>query len=384
VRDCVLQYLDEDHADVRRAAALTCCRVFARDSICYQASNHSIEIISDVLDKLLIVGIADPDPSIRQTVLSSLHEQFDRHLAQAENVRSLFIALNDEVFENRVLAVGLIGRLAMHNPAYVMPSLRKALVQLLTELEYSTVARAREDCTHLLTQLVSATARLIRPYALPMLRVMLKKANDPNATVAANVLMCLGELALVGGEDVQPHVPQLMDTILARLAEGAGAKRDAALRTLGQVCSATGFVITPMVEYPQLLTILSRILKTEPTPPVRREVIKVLGIMGALDPYRRKGKPDEAAFDEPNAAVGSSGANVSYVANSAADDYYQTVVIGALLGALRDQTFGGHHHSVIEAIMSIFKTQGLKCVTFLPQVRRAPPCCRSWEGGRRL
>ena len=72
-------------------------------------------------------------------MLSSLHDRFDKHLAQAENVRSLFIALNDEVFENRVAAVELIGRLAKYNPAYVMPSLRKALIQLLTELEYSTV-----------------------------------------------------------------------------------------------------------------------------------------------------------------------------------------------------------------------------------------------------
>jgi hypothetical protein len=79
------------------------------------------------------------DATIRQAVLANLHEQFDKHLAQAENVRSLFIALNDEVFENRETAVGLIGRLALHNPAYVMPSLRKSLIQLLTELEYSTV-----------------------------------------------------------------------------------------------------------------------------------------------------------------------------------------------------------------------------------------------------
>jgi FKBP12-rapamycin complex-associated protein len=42
-------------------------------------------------------------------VLGSLNEQFDRHLSQAENVRSLFIALNDEVFENRVTAASLIG-----------------------------------------------------------------------------------------------------------------------------------------------------------------------------------------------------------------------------------------------------------------------------------
>ena len=136
---------------------MTCCRLLIRDPICFQASSHAIEIISDVLDKLLVVGIADPgkdrvlylsrisklilliDPTIRNTVLTSLFERFDKHLAQAENVRSIFIALNDEVFENRVTAVNLIGRLAKHNPAYVMPSLRKALIQLLTELEYSTV-----------------------------------------------------------------------------------------------------------------------------------------------------------------------------------------------------------------------------------------------------
>jgi FKBP12-rapamycin complex-associated protein len=83
--------------------------------------------------------IIPAEHKIRLAVLTSLHERFDKHLAQAENVRSLFIALNDEYFENRIVAVGLIGRLALHNPAYVMPSLRKALIQLLTELEYSSV-----------------------------------------------------------------------------------------------------------------------------------------------------------------------------------------------------------------------------------------------------
>ena len=139
VRQAALPYLEDDSPDVRKGAALTCCRLFVRDPIIHQMSHHSIEIITDVVEKLLTVGIADPDPDIRQTVLSSLDERFDKHLSQAENVRSLFIALNDEVFQNRVTAISLIGRLAMHNPAYVMSSLRKALIQLLTELEYTTV-----------------------------------------------------------------------------------------------------------------------------------------------------------------------------------------------------------------------------------------------------
>lgn len=121
-----------------------------------------------------------------------------------------------------------------------------------------------------------------------MIRVLLSKANDLNPTVAANVLMCLGELACVGGEDVLPSVPQLMEVVMAKLVDPSLAKRDAALHTLGQVCSSTGYVVQPLVDHPQLLQILSRILRTEPTQSVRREVIKVLGILGALDPYRRK------------------------------------------------------------------------------------------------
>ncbi|KAI6164648.1 phosphatidylinositol 3-kinase [Pisolithus thermaeus] len=370
VRGAALPYLDDDNPEVRRAAALACCRVFVKDPICYQASSHAIEIISDVLDKLLTVGIADPEPSIRLTVLSSLHERFDKHLAQAENVRSIFIALNDEVFENRVTAVALIGRLAKHNPAYVMPSLRKSLIQLLTELEYSTVTRNREECTRLLTLLASATQRLIKPYALPILRVLLGKASDTNPTVAANVLMCLGELTAVAGEAVTPHIPELMQVIITKLQDPAHVKRDAALRTLGQLCSSTGYVIAPLVEYPQLLPILHRILRTESGTSRRevvREVVKVLGILGALDPYRRKTRPDEDPTAEGTLPANSTAVS-SATSLASSDDYYQTAVITALLAVLRDQSMSSHHHSVIEAIMNIFKTQGLRCVTFLPQI----------------
>lgn len=60
VRTCALPYLEDDNPEVRCTAAHTCCILFVRDPICFQASSHAIEVISDVLDKLLTVGIADP------------------------------------------------------------------------------------------------------------------------------------------------------------------------------------------------------------------------------------------------------------------------------------------------------------------------------------
>ncbi|KAJ7858122.1 FAT domain-containing protein [Mycena olivaceomarginata] len=356
----------------------------AANGVGYQTSGHAVDVVSDVLGKLLTVGIADPDPTIRNVVLGSLNEQFDRHLSQAENVRSLFIALNDEVFENRVTAASLIGRMARHNPAYVMPSLRKTLIQLLTELEYSTVALNREESTRLLTILVANTQRLIKPYALPMLAVLLQKTKAASPTgVSASMLTCLGALASVGGEDARGFLPELMPALVAGLADSSLAKREAALGALGRVCSSTGYVIAPMVDYPGLLPLLGRILKQDAGTggtgeAVKREVVKVMGVLGAMDPYRGRcvsmNSEDESGSETAVVAINqvplTSSALVSSTGTSP-DDYFQTVVVSALLRVLKDPGSSGHHHTVIEAIMSIFKTQGLKSVGSLPQIMPA-------------
>jgi hypothetical protein len=49
------------------------------------------------------------------------------------------MAMNDETYNVRFQAVAIIGRLGYYNPAHVMPSLRKTLIQLLTELEYTSL-----------------------------------------------------------------------------------------------------------------------------------------------------------------------------------------------------------------------------------------------------
>jgi FKBP12-rapamycin complex-associated protein len=121
-----------------------------------------------------------------------------------------------------------------------------------------------------------------------MMDSLITKAHDPSPAVAANVLIALGELACVGGEDVLHHVPQLMSIILDILEDpSVPIKRDAALVALGQICSSTGYVIQPLIDHPQLLGYLGKILKAEQSPPTRREVMKLLGILGALDPYKR-------------------------------------------------------------------------------------------------
>ncbi|KAI9091315.1 armadillo-type protein [Phlyctochytrium arcticum] len=366
IRDCAVSYLEDDNIDIRKAAALTCCHLLARDPVCYQTSNHAMQVVSEVLEKLLTVGITDPDALIRQAVLSSLDERFDFHLAQADHIRTLFIALNDEVFIIRELAISIIGRLTVHNPAYVLPSLRKTLIQLLTELEYSGASRQREESARLLGHLIAAAQRLIRPYVQPILKVLLPKARDTNSAVASQVLTAIGELAQVGGESLLPFLDELMPIVMETLQDQSSpTKREAALHTLGQLCSNTGWVIEPYLRFPNLLGVLVDILKTEQCLTIRRETVKVMGIIGALDPYKHK-----ITSRDPERVLGGQGEEVSSstAGSPSSEDYYPTVAVSALMKILRDSSLSIHHTAVIQAVMYIFKTLSLKCVPFLPQI----------------
>ncbi|KAJ3106200.1 phosphatidylinositol kinase- protein kinase tor1 [Phlyctochytrium planicorne] len=358
VRQCAVTYLDDDNAGIRKAAVSTCCHMLGRDPVCLQTSSNAIEIVGEILEKLLMVGITDSDVVIRQTVLSSLDERFDHHLAHPENIRALFIALNDEVFTIRELAVLIIGRLSIRNPAYVMPSLRKTLIQLLTELQYSAVSLQKEESSKLLGLLIGGAQRLVKPYVQPVLKVLLPKIKDASPGVAARVLTALGELSQVGCEDLLPYIDDIFPMIIETLQDqSSSTKREAALRTLGQLASNTGVVIEPYIKYTNLLNLLIGILKSEQSPVLRREAVKVIGTLGALDPYRHKLVSDP----DPSGGARADLNSIPIGLSPSSEEYYPTVAINALMRILRDTSLSVHHTAVIQAIMPPFLNMMRSC-----------------------
>ncbi|KAK0702845.1 target of rapamycin [Apiosordaria backusii] len=372
VRDVAIKYVEDDDPETREAAALTCCQLYIRDPIVNQTSYHALQVVADVIERLLTVGVSDPEPRIRQQVLASLDPRFDPHLAKAENIRTLFFALHDEQFAVREVAVSIIGRLARHNPAYVIPQLRKTIIQMLTELEYTDVARSKEESSKLLGLLTQHGQELVKPYVNSIAQVLLPKARDPIPSVAATVLQALGELCTVGGGEMLNYKKDLMPIIIDALQDqSAPVKREAALHTLGQLASNTGYVIKPYLEYPQLLEILQSIIRGEPQRGfLRQETIKVMGILGALDPYKYQQVEDRAPRTQKQTEA-TQLTDVSLMMGGltpSQEDYYPTVVINALLQILKDQSLVQWHGNVVDAIMSIFITLGLKCVQFLDRV----------------
>ena len=87
-----------------------------------------------------------------------------------------------------------------------------------------------------------------------------------------------------------PYKDKLMPLIISALQDqSSNPKREAALHALGQLASNSGYVIQPYLDYPELLELLQGIIRSEGHgAPLRQETIKLMGILGALDPYKHQ------------------------------------------------------------------------------------------------
>lgn len=367
-----MKYTDSNNNKVRKAAALTCCQLFVQDPIIYQTSFNAIRVVGDVITRLLGLGVADTDPDIRCTVLLALDERFDKHLSRPENIRSLFLAVNDSNFEVRQAAIIIVGRLTAINPAHVFPTLRKTLVNLVMSIKNSKNAKSQEDGAKLVGLVIANASRLAKPYCDTLVKVLLPQARDLNTSVAATTITAIGQLATTGGTVLEPYISQIMPVIVEALQDlGSPRKRDAALHTLGQLASNSGYVIKPYTDFPQLLDLLINIVKTEQQGSLRKETIKLMGILGALDPYKHQQILDtspEARLKNEAETVSDVGLVIDGITPSS-EDYYPKVVFTTLTQTiLTDPSLSQYHSGVIEAIVNIFKTLGLKCVQYLPQI----------------
>ena len=441
VKDYVLPYLDDAEPATRRAAALASCRIIERHVIYIQGCRERLKtserrIIDAVVQRLLLSAVADPSVGVRKTVLDALSlgeiHVLDSHLGQAESLRSLFVALNDESPTVRSLAIQLSGKLCSVNPAYVRPALRKHLLQLLGDMEYSPDPKQREDSAKLLGILIHSAPNLVLPYTLVILHALLSKLNvssssnsgdsgavgtnivrsKPVAQTITNsksmprseddgfpvaVLSTLGELAFVAGTALNPEVPDILPFVIGALSDaGSASKRLVAARTLGRVIESTGWVVRPYLDYPHLLGVLLRMLG-EGNATVRREISRVLGVIGALDPHVHKlnlaelqgegrleregvrpqfpGRPPLGVDDElgPLGGIDAVGGGYYDLLPSAGmvtsnEEFYPTVAINALMRVLKDPGMTSLHGRAVTALFQIIKSMGLGFVPYLQKV----------------
>jgi FKBP12-rapamycin complex-associated protein len=385
VRDVIAQFLERDDPEIRSQAAFTCCSLLLGNGDSDEPRKlprELIAIVNEVLERLLGVAVSDMNSSIRLGIMASLDSRYDPYLVQPYCLKFLFIALKDEELRIRSVVMSILGRIAVVNPAYVMPVLRKTLIHLLTVVEFSTDSRSREDSAILLRIMINSSEELIRPYVPAILKVILPMVGDSDSGVASAALSTVGTLSMIGGADMREHLHRVFPLVINGLQDQSSySRREISLKTMGQVVESTGWVIEPYKNHLDLLSTLINMIKSEQVWEIRREAIKVLGTLGALDPFVHKMnilKLTRSA--EPDGGKGMAVGSLLYGNQVASaqlgndsvelneDQFYAVVTVEAVMKILRDPSLSQHHSSVTSTVMFILKEIGPKSSCILPLI----------------
>ena len=186
-------------------------------------------------------------------------------------------------------ALRVLGRQAASNPSVVLPPMRLVFVRLIAEIKNSCDNRLKEEATLMLCTFLRAgpLQTVVRPFMSATVRALPLK-GDVRLTTAG--LEAAGELCVVLRQDMLQYSDQLLPVIVHHMQDPTSRrKQEMAVRTLGQLVCATGQVVKPYLQYPQLLPrALDTLCKRDSTLPwsLRREVLRTLGLLGALEPHK--------------------------------------------------------------------------------------------------
>eukprot|EP01041_Mallomonas_annulata_P001944 gene1944-3771_t len=287
----VAPYLAAEDENIRSEAAMTCLRLIAAPTEPFRARGPTAMATENILSRLLDCAVSDPSQNVRNTVLKYLVQKgdFDRFLCQTHHVDTIMFLLSDESFEIRGGALSVLGRLANLNPSVVLPRLRQVLLHLISEIRNSADTRQKEEAALMLCNFLRAPSlhRIVKPFMGTLIK-SLPISSDVRLTTAG--LEALGELCMVMRQETMPFTDQLLPILISNMHDKSSLrKQEMAVRTLGQLVSATGHVVRPYLQYPQLLPwALDLLVTNSANSPwsLRKEVLRTLGLLGALEPHK--------------------------------------------------------------------------------------------------
>ncbi|MES1921383.1 hypothetical protein MHBO_002915, partial [Bonamia ostreae] len=285
IRLHIVPYLDHEDTDVRKEAVLSCSNLLLE--ICKKTkylNQYERLLSSDIIERLVLVGICDTDGEVRKTIFMSLYEEFDLFLSQEEFISNFFIALNDEILQIRQLAIKILGRLSARNPLFVFPSLKKIFVQLLFEIKNSSSEQHASDSNSLIAALFLAAPKLVCNYVDPIMNTIHPQLRKNDSSVA-HALTAVGALSKASNSLIDKYqhelVPQLLSIVVSR---NSCVSCKVALRTLRELFESGGKVVSPYSEHPNLLPAILVCLGAYNGFEVRREASKLVGYLGAWNP----------------------------------------------------------------------------------------------------
>jgi FKBP12-rapamycin complex-associated protein len=119
--------------------------------------------------------------------------------------------------------------------------------------------------------------------------------------------------------------------------------------------------------YPKLLDTILNKIKREDTPKIRCELVRLLGIVGAVDPYKHKMLQLTLLEDDNEKKVAGRAEEIMKGVSLNSDDYYPAVALSTLIKFLRNPygSLAQFQPMVVQSVMTIFKSLGIKSTSYL-------------------
>ncbi|ELP85087.1 FKBP12-rapamycin complex-associated protein, putative [Entamoeba invadens IP1] len=372
VKECIMKFIDSEDKGIRKESAMLI-------KVLLPPLDETKKVVStlnviDVLEKILEHGLSDGETEIRLTIVKLLDERFDNFLAQSKKIQTMFVVLNDENLKVREQAICIIGRLTKYNPAFVMPSFRKTIIRLLTQLKYSSDLKTNEEASLLMGRLIKSSERLIKPYVEPLLEDLLPKLEESidksHGETCIYLLNAIGDLTTIGN-DLSAFVKRLMKCMITVLSDKGNTqkrseRRGAALSALGKLTRNIGYVVQPYYDYPELLGILLDLASNERTQSIKLELIKVFGIIGAIDTYKYKLLTEKDSANNNDDPDNSD--NMLPTTQPGTDEFYALTVFSLLFEILRDNSLYIGHSQTVETFVGVVLYLNKKSLPFIPQI----------------
>jgi FKBP12-rapamycin complex-associated protein len=366
----VLRYLDSKFVALKMEALSCALHLLLTDtenSVPKLAAGVALRVVA----RVLLLGTTDQDPQVRLACITKLAEanRFDTFICHPDNLKLLLLLCYDERLEIRTLAVRVFGNLHRLTPGFVRPAMRKMLVQYLRALELTASPPSDQSQPALVMAsfVRAAPPDLVRPFVERLLQCVEARINHSDQRLATAMLTVLGELAESLGTSISMHLEALLPVLVDMIQKqsAASTRREVIYRALGKICQGGGFVSEPFVRYPTMLTTLLHVIRSDPDKGVREEVLRLIGIVGALDPEMYNEKRQETSKLETKADF----SEVAFTSSNFSPEFYSRIAVSALTHILKDSQAPILQKTVVQALVTIFRSLGArKTISYLREV----------------
>lgn len=285
--------------------------------------------------------------------------------------QALFAAFQDEQPAIREGALAIVARVAAYNPGVSFPRLRWELERLLGALNLVEPSAALVHHLRRLTAVVSASRTLTAPYVTTTIDALRPALASPNADVAAAALDAVAAVATYATSlALTPHATRLLPEVFECVQDlSSDTKRIAALRAACALVRGTSVAVAPLTQHAALLPELLAALRTETDSAVRVEMVRLLGVFGALDPFLVRDHEAPNATEEDSADTETT--------TRACEEHYAACALNAVLRILTDASLAPYHRRCRATLVHMFSAAlaphlGRLLPVFLAQARADP------------